>query len=122
MKTLKIMMPFMIAITMLFATSCSKDEGFEGKKDIKGQVTYPGGVAPGAIITVAFGESGPTDKVDFTTVADAEGKYSISGLEKGDYFMDASYTDPRGFVFESPGVKVEIKNTKDELTVNFDLQ
>lgn len=122
MKTLKLIIPVMFVFALLFATSCSKDEGFDSKKVIKGTVTYPGGLASGAIITVAFGESNPTDKVDFSAVTNAEGVYSFGGLEKGDYFMDVTYTDPLGFKFESPGVHVKVKNTKDDLTIDFQLQ
>jgi hypothetical protein len=122
MKTIKLILPVLIALSLLFATSCSKDEGFDSKKEISGRVSYTDGVAAGAIVSVTFGASASNGNVDFTTTTGADGTYSFGGLEKGDYYMDATYTDPRGFVFETAGAHVEIKNTKKNLTVDFVLQ
>ena len=121
-KKLNIIVTLLILVVLASATSCKKDPGFEGKANIHGSVTYPGGTAPYAIIKVKFDESSATESFDYTTAADASGNYSINQLSKGDYFIDASFTDHHGFTFNTPGYHVKIGGNKEEVEVNITLQ
>jgi len=122
MKT-KFIYTFIMAIAIMFAvTSCNKDEGFEGKASISGKVTYTNGAAAGAVITVKFGATEATDGYDYSTVSDPSGAYSFQGLQKGSYFVDATYTDANGYTFNTGGYTVEVGAPKSEVTVDIALK
>jgi hypothetical protein len=122
LKTSKILSAILLTALVVAFTSCSKDEGFEGKAMIKGVATYPGGNAAGAIVTISFGATEATTDADYSTVTDASGNYSFESLTKGDYFVGASYTDDMGYSFQSGGSHVEIGEKKGEVTVDLVLE
>jgi hypothetical protein len=122
MKT-KFIYTFVMAIAMMFAaTSCTEDEGFEGKASISGKVTYANGAAVGAVVTIKFGTTVATDAFDYTTVADGSGSYSFQGLQKGEYFVDADLVDVNGHAFTTSGYAIEIGAPKSEVTVDISLK
>ena len=124
MRNIKFIVVGLLSFMLLtVVTSCTKDPGFDGKASIKGQVTYPGGAADFAIIQVAFDQSTATEDFDYTTAADASGNYSINQLAKGDYYVDAYYTDVlSGLTFNTGGYHVEIGGNKEDVTVDIALQ
>ena len=122
MKTIKYMSVFVIAALTLSITSCTKEEGFTGKGKIEGTVTYPGGNASGAVVSIAFGATTETSDFDYSTVTDSTGKYSFEALSKGDYFVDATYTNSLGYTFQTGGAHVELGSDKSDATVNLELQ
>lgn len=116
----------LIAAAAVFVSfvSCKKEAGFEGKKTIKGTVTLKssGTAAEGAIVYIAFGTKEVTSAFNTSTTTDASGVYKFVGLELGDYFVDAKYTDANGFSFNTGGSSVEIKNSKDDVAVDLALE
>ncbi len=121
MKTLKIT-TMLVIMTLLTVTSCKKEAGFEGKNNIKGIITMNGKAVPNAIVYLAFDTKEATTTYNATTVADAGGIYSFSGLNKGDYFVDAEYTNDSEIKLESAGAKVTIGKKKGDITVDLTLQ
>ena len=117
MKTL-IKLGTMAMIVMFFAASCKKEAGTGGKKIIKGTITYAGGAAAGAIVTIAYDVTDATTQVNDQVTAGADGTYTITNLQKGDYFIDATYTDSYGFAYNSPGTLVTIGKKKGDVTVD----
>ena len=122
MKTIKLMSVLVIAALAVTMTSCTKEEGFTGKGKIEGTVTYPGGNASGAVVSIAFGATEETTDFDYSTVTDSTGKYSFEALSKGDYFVDATYSDNLGYTFQTGGAHVELGSDKSEVTVDLELQ
>ncbi len=117
MKTL-IKFGTMAMIVMFFAASCKKEAGTGGKKIIKGTITYAGGAAAGAIVTIAYDAAEATARVNNQVIAGSDGTYTIPGLTKGDYFIDATYTDSYGFAYNSPGTLVTVGKKKGDVTVD----
>ncbi len=122
MKTIKSISVIMLAAITMTLTSCTKEEGFTGKGTISGVVTYPGGNASGAVVSIAFGSTSETTAYDYSTVTDSTGAYSFEALSKGDYFIDATYTDDLGYTFQTGGAHVELGSDKSEVTVNLALE
>ncbi len=126
MRTLLKITSIMFVVCVLFTfSSCKKDDpGMEGNKTIKGNITYVEGNVEGATVYITFDASAATTTYDYTTTTDASGNYRFENLGRGDYFIDADYSDDNGFLFESAGVHVEIKNTKkkEEITVDMVLE
>ena len=123
MRNIKFIVVGLLSFMLLtVVTSCTKDPGFDGKASIKGQVTYPGGAADFAIVQIAFDASEATTDFDYTTASDANGNYSINQLAKGDYYIDATYMDNTGFIFNTAGYHVEIGGNKEDVTVDIALQ
>ncbi len=126
MRTLLKITSITFAICALFAlNSCEKDDpGMDGKKTIVGNVRYIDGNVEGATVYITFDATGATNTYDYTTTTDASGNYRFENLSKGDYFIDADYTDDLGFYFESAGAHIEIKNSKEKekITVNLVLE
>ena len=122
MKNLKSILFVALAAIAITCTSCSKDEGFEGKARIEGKVAYTAGTAFGAIVSIDFGGTAETSDFDYSTVTDGSGNYSFEGLQKGDYFVDATFTDGLGNIFDTGGAHVEIGGNKSDVTVDFVLQ
>lgn len=122
MKTLKIT-AILISVFLLTLTSCKKDPGFGGQNNIKGTVTLNGAPVAFAIVYLAINAKDATTKYDASTLTDAGGNYKFSALNKGDYFVDAQYTDPVLMIkLESAGAKVTIGGKKDDVTVNLTVQ
>jgi hypothetical protein len=123
MKKIQSIIILMVPIMLLILhTGCQKDPGFEGKAKIHGVVNYSGGVAAASIVTIKFDATAATEAYDYSTVTDASGNYSFNRLSKGDYYVDASYTDNKGFVFHTPGYLVKIGGNKEEVHVDIALQ
>ena len=113
----------MLVAAGLFNQSCTKDPGFNGKRTIAGKVTYPDGPAVGATVTIKFNATTPAEDYDYATVTDKDGNYTFSALAAGDYFVDATFTCPKGMYFTSPGAKVTVGSSKgDNVVVDLDLQ
>ncbi len=122
MKTIKLISIALLAIMAISFTSCNKDAGFVGKGEIKGLVSYPGGVAAGAIVSVKFGAKEASTDFDYSTVADASGNYKFEALNKGDYYVDATYTDSYGNTFSTGGAHVNLKSAQSVATADFVLE
>jgi hypothetical protein len=129
MKTLK--NNLIIAVLLLLiagVTSCKKEAGPTGKKIISGSVTYKDAAtgnnetAPYAKIFIAYDTKESTETYDMQILSDATGVYSIKGLNKGDYYITASFTDEHGFTYSTPGYAVELNNKKEELKLDFILE
>ena len=127
MKTFKII-TMMLAISLVSFTSCKKDAGMIGKKEITGTVTYKNGAtgtndaAANALIHIAFGTKDATTTYDQTVASGTDGKYLITGLAKGDYFITAEYTDGNGVYYTTAGYSLTIGDPKAALTLDITLQ
>ena len=121
MKTIKITFIFMM-VSMFMLSSCSKEPGFEGQNKIKGIVTYKGSPVANAIVHIAFNKKEVTSEFNSSTATDAGGNFSFSALSKGDYYLEADYTNPSLFKFKSGGAHVTIGTKKEDVTVNLELQ
>lgn len=125
MKLSRIFIVFFLC-TIIYG--CRKEAGHTGKKIITGVVLYKNGAtgknepAPSAIVYITYGVKTFTGAYDLSIIADSNGKYTIKGLRKGDYFISAEYTDEHGFKYTSNGYTVEIKNKKEELVLDILLQ
>ena len=109
------------AFAMLF-DACSKDPGFKGNKKISGSVTHDGTALPGAIVYITFDATSATDKYDYSTLTDASGNYSFEGLAKGDYYLDAEYTDSNNITLATPGYHVKLGSNKGEAVADITLE
>lgn len=113
---------------LAFISGCKKEAGPGGKNTISGSVVYKNGVtgnndaAPMATVFIAYGTNESTKTFDQTIVADANGKFSFEGLQKGEYFIKASYTDTHGFVYATAGHGIIFKNKQKNLEVNIVLE
>ncbi len=122
MKNVKtITISFMIVLAMFAMGSCKKDPGAGGKKEISGNVTYTGGTAVEAIVSIAYDATEQTSEFDNSTVTDASGNYKFEGLQKGDYYIDAVFTDTYGNTFNTAGSTVTIGKKKGTVTVDLTL-
>ena len=120
MKTnIKIWMVVIVAAFMI--QSCAKEEGVGGKKEINGTVMFTDGAAAGAIVYINYGATTDDGTYDQATVTDATGKYKFDGLQLGDYFIDAEYTDSYGIEFNTAGVHINVGDKKNALTVDLNL-
>lgn len=119
----KIITNWTLAIVAMFMiTACSTEVGIAEGVNISGAVTYTEGTAVGAIVSIAYGAAEATTSFDQVTVADANGNYHFDGLNDGDYFVDAVFTDANGLEFNSPGFVVTIGGADDKVAVNFNLK
>lgn len=119
---------FACILLVLTAPSCKKEAGIGGKKTISGIVHYKDGatgameIASGATVMICYGTTTYNSAYDQILLADANGSYHIDGLRKGDYFISAEFTDVHGFKYTTAGYGVTVKNKKEELTLDIDLQ
>ena len=126
---------FLLIITMLVGgllfQSCSKKDdsaGYpSGSRAIVGTITYTSdgtttSPAPGAVVYLKIGSKNVTTAYDASTVADGNGKYKFSGLNKGDYFVRAEYTDPKGMKFTCTGSGVTLGASSGDCTADLNLQ
>jgi hypothetical protein len=120
----KIVIVLSFLMMHVFIAGCKKEAGTGGKNTISGTVSYKNGVtgnndaAPMATISIAYGTSEATSTFNQTILTDADGKYSIEGLQKGKYFIKAGYTDAHGFNYTTPGHGVTLENKKNNIEVN----
>lgn len=121
MKTIKIT-AILLIVSLFTFTSCKKEAGFGGDNNIVGTVTYKGTAMPNAIVHLAIKATAATTTYDATTLTDASGKYSFKGLNKGDYFVDADYTNGLDIKLESGGAKVTVGAKKGDVTVNLTVE
>lgn len=126
MKSIKFITSILLLVSVLIVSSCKKDAGPIGQKEINGTITYKTGTtsntAVNAFVHIAYGTKDATTTFDQTVVADKDGKYTIVGLAKGDYYITAEYTDTYGALYTSPGFGVTIGDPKTALTVDITLQ
>ena len=113
---------------VMIAASCKKEAGIGGKKTISGTVHYKDGatgnmeIASGATVMICYGTKTFSSTYDQTVLADADGAYHIDGLQKGDYFVTAEFTDVHGFTYTTAGYGVTLETKKGSLTLDIDLQ
>lgn len=125
----KIIITFGFLMLLAFIGSCKKKAaGPGGKNTISGTIRFKNGasgnndVAPMAWVSIAYGTNETTSTFDQTILTDASGNYKIEGLNKGNYFIKAGYTDTNGFVYSDPGVGVIFENKKKNLEVTITLE
>jgi len=111
-------------ILFAFIGSCKKKAaGPGGKNTISGTIRFKNGVsgnndaAPMAWVSIAYGTNEATSTFDQTLLTDADGNYKIEGLNKGNYFIKAGYTDANSFSYSNSGVGVTFENKKKSLDV-----
>ena len=117
---------FFIAVFCMFITGigCKKEAGVGGKKIVSGIVYFKNGVtgnndiAASARVFISYGTSDPSAAADLIIVTGLDGNYKIQGLNKGNYFIKADFTDGAGFKYSHPGFAVNIKNKKGELKLD----
>lgn len=119
-----------LSFFMVFAilSGCKKVAGPGGKNTIEGTITYKNGVtgtnnaAPQAMVYIAYGTTASPSAFDKTIVTGADGSFSFEGLNKGDYFIKAEYTDGNGFKYFTNGVAVTLKNKKNKTKADIVLE
>lgn len=121
MKTIKSTL-ILIMVSIFMLSSCSKEPGFEGKNNIKGTVTMNGAAVSHAIVHIAFNQKAGDGTFDASVATDANGNYIIPALSKGDYYVEAQYTNPMQITFKSNGAYVTIGSKKEDITVNLELK
>lgn len=129
MKNIKILSVLLFG-GLLFATSCQKPDPAviapTINKEIKGNITYQSGSttfkAAKARVFLTNGTKTASVNYDESAVADSAGNYSIKGLQLGDYYLTASYTDVNGFTYTTPGYGVTLANKDGALTVDMVLK
>ena len=89
MKPLKAFL-LIVLVSVFSFSSCTETDDPEIFYDISGNVTYPDGVASGALVYLVLGSTPSTNYVD-VTVADETGNYSFDNLSVGDYFLFSNY-------------------------------
>jgi hypothetical protein len=123
-RTIIILSFFVLA----FISACKKEAGPGGKNTISGSVVYKNGAtgnndaAPMATVYIAYGTNEATTTFDQTILTDPDGKFNFEGLQKGDYFIKASYTDTHGFTYATAGHGIIFKNKKKNVDVNIILE
>lgn len=128
MKTIKFISIVVLAAVAVTISSCSKNAGFDGGATIKGKITLlsTGAPAPGAVVSIAFGATAATTSFNYSTVTDTAGNYAFDALNKGNYFVNASYTDyvqqGESYTFTSGGELINLGSNSSTATVNLALQ
>lgn len=123
--SLRIIFSLVLIISFTF---CKKEAGPGGKNTINGTVVYKNGVtgnndiAALASVSVAYGTNVATEKFNQTILTDGQGKFKLEGLNKGKYFIKASFTDGNGFDYITPGYGIDIENKKKTVEVNIILE
>lgn len=136
MKTIRIYAVLAIAV-MASMASCNKTETIvkeydvvhsttDGQARIMGSVTYLNAVtnlyepAPWAVIKIATDTA--TKAFNQYWLAGPDGTYNVKGLGVGSYFITAEYTDKfTGAVFNTGGAILLVKNSIDDITLDFKL-
>lgn len=121
---------YIICVLMLALcfVGCKKEAGPGGKNTISGTVVYKNGVsgtndaAGMATVRIAYGTNEATESFNQTILTDEAGKFKIEGLNKGKYFIKASYQDGNGFNYSNPGYGITIENKKKNIEVNITLE
>ena len=119
---------FISLFLFLIAFACKKEAGVGGKKILSGTVYFKNGansnndLARQAKVFITYGTTENNGEVNQTILTDNDGKYTIKGLNKGKYFLNAEYYDEHGFKYSTPGFGVNINNTKQELTLDMVLE
>jgi len=127
MKTIKFISICILAALTVAISSCNKDAGFNGNSTITGNVTNASGTAvQGAVVSIAFGATAATTTYNYSTVSDANGNYSFNDLNKGNYYVGASYTkyvdQGQSYTLQTGGAVVNLGGNKSSATVNLVVQ
>ena len=127
MKTIKLIAIGILAVLAITISSCSKDAGFDGNSSISGKITNSAGASvSGAVVSIAFGATAPTATYNYSTVSDTSGNYSFHDLQKGSYYVGATYTNyvdqGQSFTLTTGGAVVNLGANKSAATVNLTLQ
>jgi hypothetical protein len=106
-----------LSIVLLFSifSSCKK-EGTGGKSSVSGYVNHHSLRIPNATIYIKFGATefpgSNAGSYDASVTADPNGFYSITGLQKGDYYLYGVGYDSNISLPVTGGVAVELKRNK----------
>lgn len=120
---MKMTLSFGLLFCMLLAVSSCKKEGLDGTATISGAVKHHDDSIPNAIVYIKFGatELPGTDPANFdeSVAADHHGAYTISNLNKGDYYLfsigfDSTISD---VVQGGLGVTVESKGESQTIDI-----
>ena len=122
MKTIKLIAIGILAVLAITISSCSKDAGFDGNSSISGKITNSAGASvSGAVVSIAF-----VATYNYSTVSDTSGNYSFHDLQKGSYYVGATYTNyvdqGQSFTLTTGGAVVNLGANKSAATVNLTLQ
>ncbi len=129
MKKFKIL-SLLLGASLFLAVGCTKDNtnGPAVNSAINGSVTYQNSDGTShptinPVIEVAFNATSATTSYNMKMIGNSDGTYSVKGLGAGDYYVNATYTDPMtGFVYTCAGAHVKLGNDADAVTANFTLQ
>lgn len=119
---------FIIVFVLTISAACKKEAGPGGKNFMNGTVLYKNGAsgnndaASGATVQIAYGTNAASSEFDQTVLTNASGKFNLGGLQKGKYFLKASFIDSHGFIYSTPGYAVEIEKKKSTVEVNMILE
>jgi hypothetical protein len=126
---LKVIIGLSFLLLLSIIGGCKKKvAGAGGKNSITGSVLFKNGVsgindpATKARVSIAYGTKEVTSAFDQTILTDADGSYKFEGLNNGDYFIKAEYTDANGFNYNDPGISISFENKKKNLEVNIILE
>ena len=117
---------------LIFTQGCQKSPGPGGKAHIHGHVEHHddhGGSATeehvsGAIVYIWYGASSVSNTAsgyDDNTNTNAEGEFEFEELNKGDYFLFASWTDDDAEV-NTAGASVTIVKKSEEVEVHLEVE
>ena len=120
MKTIK-SIALLSFVFLLAFTSCKKENDFGGKAKIAGTVKVNGAAVQNAIVYMYIGDAAGST-YDGSAVTNGSGQYTISGLLRGKYFVNAQYTNSTGQVFKCTGTKVTIGDKKGTVTADLTLE
>lgn len=109
-------------VAMFMFSACSEEVGLDDGVTISGIVKHADTNTDGAFVYISYGASEATSSYDQVTISDANGNYKFEGLNAGDYYLDAVYTNSAGVEFNSPGYVVTVGGSNDQITVNFNLK
>lgn len=126
---LKVIIGLSFLLFLAIIGGCKKKiAGAGGKNSISGTVFFKNGLsgineaAAKARVSISYGTKEVTSAFDQTILTDAGGGFKFEGLNKGDYFIKAEYTDANGFSYNNPGASIRFENKKKNLEVTFVLE
>jgi hypothetical protein len=125
---LKVLIGSVCCMAILFFGACKKTAGPGGKNAISGTVVFKNGVsgtndlAALATVSIAYGTNESTASFNQTILTDEDGKFIFDGLNKGNYFIKAAFTDSHGFNYTGNGAGISINNNKNKVIADLILE
>ncbi len=111
-----------ILVLLLFLTSCSKDEGVDGKASVSGTVAHHETIIPYAIVYIQYGSQGfpgsSPSLYEQSVMADKDGNYIIDDLAKGAYYLYATGYDISISDSVFGGIPINIEKRKEQVNTN----